>query len=146
MAHKRIACSASVGLDLGHLSLQLAPSPGVSDGGHRMQRVFDQRGRRSNTIYWKTRSGSSSGQGRIGTAETLCNARALPSRLLVVHEVCRHRSTNRHTSCILRCPTFSGPVCAHLTHTELPGYGWLTAGSRGCSHGHIFRFQPSRER
>jgi hypothetical protein len=110
-----------------------------------MQRVSDQRGQRPSTIYWKTRSGSSSGQGRIGTAEHE-RGLSLSSRLLVVQEVCRHRSTNRHTSCILRCPTFSGLVCAYLTDTGLPGYGWLTAGSRGCSHGGIFRFQPGRER
>lgn len=78
-------------------------------------------------------TGSASGS-MTGSSPPADSARGVPSE-----------STSRHTSCILGCPTFSGPVCAYLTNMGLPGYGWLTAGSRGCSHGGIFRFQPGGE-
>lgn len=88
-----------------------------------MQRVSDQRGHRSGTIYWKTWPVFSSGQGRIGTAETLCNARALPSRLSILQMLCTKLLTGREPSHLLH-PWRVSPSLARIRVSA--GRRWAT--------------------
>ena len=88
----------------------------------------------------------SSGQGRIGTAETLCNARALPSRLSILQMLCTKLLTGREPSHLLH------PWQVFAFFGSDPRVSWSTLGYlvvAGSARGgvdsllvRIFVFQP----